>query len=526
MPNVIGRKSYFAALLVVGLFFTATQATAKTDLVLAIGGEPDNGYDPLLGWGQYGHPLFQSTLLTRGPDFSSVPDLATNLTLSEDRLIWTAILREGVKFSDGTPLTAKDVAFTFQEATRIGGVRDLTALESVEAVNDRTVVFRLKKPWITFTENFYTLGIVPAETYGPDYSRVPLGSGPYRLVSWKQGEQLIVEANPYYYGEQSPFRRLTFLFANEDASLAAAKTGQVDIVSVPAMRVDAAPANYDVLPVKSVDNRGITFPMLPNEGKRDDAGNPIGNNVTSDPAIRRAINLGIDRQKIVDLVLQGHGTPAYGPADGLPWSNPEAAITYDPEAARFMLDQAGWVSGDDGIRSKDGVRASFKINYPASDSTRQGVSVVLADTLKTLGIEGIPVGTTWENIERVVHSEPVVFGWGSHSPLEVYNIYHSTRAGVELYNPGYFSSSTVDEYFNKAQAAGSLEESYPFWKQAEWDGRTGFGPKGEAGWAWLVNLDHVYFIQKCLDTGPTQIEPHGHGWPITAGIQNWKWRCE
>lgn len=526
MLNSSRKKRYLASLFVVGLFWAPVQAIAKADLVLAIGGESDNGYDPILGWGQYGHPLFQSTLLTRAPDLSTIPDLAIDLALSKDRLVWTATLRDGVKFSDGTLLTAKDVAFTFNEAAKVGGSRDLTVIESVEAINDITVVFRLKQPWITFTDNFYTLGIVPAATYGRGYSHAPVGSGPYRLVSWQQGEQLIVDANPYYYGQQPHFSRLTFLFTNEDTSLAAARTGQVDMVSVPATRTDVAAANYNTVSVKSVDNRGITFPMLPDEGKVDDAGNPIGNAVTSDRAIRQAINLGVDRQKIVDSVLQGNGRPAFGPADGLPWSNPDAAVAYDPDAARLMLDQAGWIIGADGIRSRDGVRASFKINYPAADSTRQGISVVLADILKPLGIEGVPVGTTWENIGRILHSEPVMFGWGSHSPLEVYNIYHSTRGGIENYNPGYFSSRAVDGNFNEAQAADSLQSSYPFWQKAEWDGKTGFGSKGEAGWAWLVNLDHVYFVQKCLDIGETQIEPHGHGWPITAGIQNWAWRCE
>ncbi|HEX2727660.1 MAG TPA: ABC transporter substrate-binding protein, partial [Beijerinckiaceae bacterium] len=60
---------------------------------------------------------------------------------------------------------------------------------------------------------------------------------------------------------------------------------------------------------------------------------------------------------------------------------------------------------------------------------------------------------------------------------------------------------------------------------AEWDGATGYGMRGDAAWAWLVNLDHIYFANACLDLGKLQIEPHGHGWPITAGISDWKWTC-
>ncbi len=499
-------------------------AEQRTELVLAIGGEPEQGYDPLLGWGRYGHPLFQSTLLTRDAALVTQPDLATGWSLSEDRLTWTITLRTDARFSDGTPLTAHDVAFTFTEAARAGGVLDLTVLDSAVAVDDTTVEIRLKRPWITFTEHFYGLGIVPAASYGPGYARNPVGSGPYRLVSWSEGEQLIIEANPAYHGTAPAFSRLTFLFTDEDTSLAAAQAGQVDLVAVPAAVADMAPAGFRQVVVPSVDNRGITFPM-PKPGTSAE-GEPIGHAVTSDRAIRQAINLGIDRDVLVEVALLGHGTPAFGPADGLPWSNPEASAGYDLEAAKALLDAAGWVPGTDGIRVRDGVRAAFPINYPASDSTRQALAATLVELLKPLGIAATAAGVSWDQIARVMHSEPVLFGWGSHSPLEVYSLYESSYGGVEWYNAGYFASAAVDAHFAAAQGAASLEDSYAHWQRAEWDGVTGYGPRGEAGWAWLVNLDHIYYVADCLDIGATQIEPHGHGWPITALIGNWRWTCE
>jgi peptide/nickel transport system substrate-binding protein len=514
-----------ASLLAATLPPAAARAAPKTDLVLAIGGEPETGYDPLLGWGRYGHPLFQSTLLARDAAMATIPDLATATTLSGDRLSWTIKIRSDARFSDGTPLTARDVAFTFHEAATAGGALDLTVMESATALDDTTVVIRLKKPWITFTENFYALGIVPAARYGKDYARHPVGSGPYQLVSWTEGEQLIVRANPHYYGKAPAFERITFLFTGEDTSLAAAAAGEVDLVSAPAALADSVPEGFRAVVARSVDNRGLTFPMQPDTGRTNEAGEKIGNAVTSDRAIRQAINLGIDRKLLVDVALHGHGTPAYGPADGLPWSNPDAAVPYDRDAANALLDEAGWVRGADGIRVRDGVRAAFPIHYPASDSTRQALAMTLAELLLPLGIAATPQGGTWEAIGRVMHAEPVLFGWGSHSPLEVYSLYASSWGGVEFYNAGYFADATVDGHLAEAQAAASLEASYPAWQKAEWDGTTGFGPKGEAGWAWLVNLDHVYFVDSCLDIGAPQIEPHGHGWPITASIGSWKWTC-
>lgn len=509
------------------LGFTSTaHAAPKSELVLAIGGEPDEGYDPLLGWGRYGHPLFQSTLLTRDAQMRTQPELAKAWYLSEDRLTWTIELRPDARFSDGSPLTAKDVAFTFNHAKTAGGELDLSVLQQAEAVDDTTVRITLSEPWITFSDFLFTLGIVPADSYGPGYARNPVGSGPYELVSWTEGEQLIVRRNPYYFGKQPPFERLTFLFTGEDTSLAAAHAGKVDLVSVPAASADAPPAQFKQIVVRSVDNRGISFPMLPDDGKMSPSGTPLGNDVTSDPAVRQAINLGVDRDQIVDVALFGHGTPAYGPADGLPWSNPDAAVDHDPAAARTLLNEAGWTAGADGIRSKNGIRASFPLIYPASDSTRQAIAITAAEQLKTIGIDAVPQGKSWDEIERQMHASPVLFGWGSQTPLEVYSLYQSSLGGQGYFNPGFFSDPKVDDHFTSAQAAESLEASYPDWQAAEWDGETGYSAKGSAAWAWLVNLDHIYYVNECLDLGPTQIEPHGHGWPITSLIQNWTWTCD
>lgn len=499
-------------------------AFAKTELVIAIGGEPDQGYDPILGWGQYGHPLFQSTLMQRDADMEIIPSLATDWKLSDDRLTWTIKIRNDARFSDGSAVKASDVAFTFNKAKQAGNVVDLEVLTSATALDDVTVQLQLERPWITFVETLLTLGVVPEDSYSDGYGRAPIGSGPFNLVSWVQGEQLIVEKNPYYFGETIDFDRIVFMFTDEDASFAAASAGRLDLLAVPAPLADRVPNGFVKLVVPSVDNRGISFPVqVP--GAADEQGNPIGNPVTSDIAIRRAVNMGLDRNTLVDVALLGNGSPAWGPADGLPWSNPEAALKFDPEGARALLDAAGWVPGPDGVRVKDGVRASFPLNYPASDSTRQALAMTTGELLRDIGIEAIATGVTWDTISRVSHAEPVLFGWGSHSPLEVYTLYHSERAGEGYQNVGYFSSETVDAHFAAAQSAESLEESYRHWQAAEWDGETGFGARGEAAWAWLVNLDHIYFVNECLDLGPRQIEPHGHGWPLTVGIENWRWTC-
>lgn len=124
-------------------------ARAADELVLAIGGEPDDGLTTT-GWGRYGSPLFQSTLLTRDNDLNIVNDLATGYIISDDGLTWTYQIRKDVKFSDGTPLTAADVVFTYETTAKSGSVVDLSVMASAKAIDDYTVEFKLNKPQSTF----------------------------------------------------------------------------------------------------------------------------------------------------------------------------------------------------------------------------------------------------------------------------------------------------------------------------------------------------------------------------------------
>lgn len=167
-----------------------SNAQAKEQLILAIGGEPEQGFDPLLGWGQYGNPLFQSTLLSRDKDLSPQPELATEWSLSEDRLTWTLTLRDDARFSDGTSLTAADVAYTFNTAAQAGGRADLSALAEAAAVDEKTVTLRLHSPRITFIDQLLTLGIVPhakrKNGYNDAYGRHPWVLGP---TSWSNGRK-------------------------------------------------------------------------------------------------------------------------------------------------------------------------------------------------------------------------------------------------------------------------------------------------------------------------------------------------
>lgn len=524
-------KAFLIAFIVIGTVFSCKNSEKeernnadRKELVLAFGDEPDDGFDPTRGWGAYGSPLFQSTLFKYDKDFNVKNDLATDYEMSEDGLVWKVTLREDVVFSDDTPLTAKDVVFTFTKAKDSQSAIDLTNLENVEQNGDYDVVFNLKKGNSAFMTYLATLGIVPEHAYDKDYGENPIGSGSYKLIKWDKGQQIIVEKNEKYYGKQPYFEKVTFVILSESAAFAAAQAGKVDMVSI-----SPALANHKVKGMKleklaSVDNRGLALPVGPDEGKTKN-GAPIGNDVTSDPAIRKAMNIGVNRQELIENVLNGYGTPAYTIADNLPWWNEDTVIDdADLDGAKQLLEEAGWKENEKGIREKDGVKAEFTVFYSSNDDVRQALAIAFADMMKPLGISVKTKGTSWGEIEKNMFSNPVVFGLGSHSPLELYNAFSVNRQGSGLSNPNFYENETVEDYLDKALAATTQEEAYDYWKKAQWDGETGFTFKGDAAWVWLVNLDHLFLVNEDLEIGPQKLQPHQHNWPVTDFIENWHWK--
>ena len=485
--------------------------------------EPEAGFDPVYGWGAGEHvhePLIQSTLTTTTADLKIGKDLATDYSVSEDGLTWTVTIRNDVKFTDGEPLTASDVAFTYNLCVQNSSVNDFTMLKEAVALDDTTVEFHMNTPFSIWPYTMAIVGIVPEHAYDENYGQNPIGSGRYLMKQWDKGQQVIFEANPDYYGEEIKIKKLTVLFMDEDAALAAAMAGQADVAHTAASYADQVIDGYQLLRVASVDNRGINLPTVSPQ-ERDDK--PIGNAVTSDAAVRRAINIGIDREEMIDNVLNGYGTPAYSVCDKMPWYNPSAQVAYDPDAAKQLLEEAGWTQGSDGIREKDGVRAAFSVMYTPGDSVRQALAEDLANQLRELGIEVTTEGAGWDVAYDKAQTQPLVWGWGAHTPMELYNIYHTMKdTGLAEYSP--YSNESVDRYMDEALASSSLEESYELWKKAQWDGETGITEQGDIPWIWLVNIDHLYWAKSDLAVAQQKLHPHGHGWSIVNNVDQWSWK--
>lgn len=502
-----------------------TTADSKDSVVVTMPttSEPESGFDPAYGWGAGEHvhePLIQSTLTVTTTDLKIDKDLATDYSASEDGMTWTVKIRDDVKFTDGEKLTAKDVAFTYNNVKEKSSVNDFTMLKEAVAVDDTTVEFHMEKPFSIWPYTMAIVGIVPEHAYDENYGQHPIGSGRYIMKQWDKGQQVIFEANPDYYGEAPKIKKLTVLFMEEEAALAAAQAGQVDVAHTAASYADQQIGGYNLLSVASVDNRGFNLPATKSEEKD---GITYGSDVTSDIAVRKAINIGIDRDEMIQNVLNGYGTPAYSVCDKMPWYNADAQVTYDLEGAKKILDDAGWKEGSDGIREKDGVRAAFTLMYSTGDSVRQALAEDTKNQLKELGMDITTEGVGWDVAYDRAQSDPLVWGWGAHTPMELYNIYHSMPdTGLAQYSP--YANEKVDQYMDEALEASNLEDSYELWQKAQWDGTDGITQEGDIPWIWLCNVDHLYFVRDGLTVADQKIHPHGHGWSIVNNVDQWSWQ--
>ncbi len=496
----------------------------REEVVVAISTEPST-LDPCQGWGHGNMPLIQSTLIKYNDEMSFEYDLAVNYSLDETGLVWTFKLRDDAKFTDGEAVTAEDVVFTFETAKTAQASIDLTFLEKVEAINDTTVTFLLSKPTSVFLNTIASVGIIPAHAYGADYGMNPIGSGPWKFVQWNPQEQLILEANEDYYGIVPSIKKVTIVFMAEEAAFAAVQAGQVDVALTAATLADKTIDGYHLERVTSVDNRGFTLPILPNEGNVTKDGYPIGNNVTCNLEIRQAIAYAIDRELVAEVALNGFATPCYSENDKMPWNNPSVMIETDVDYAKKLLTSAGWLDSDeDGIVEKDGVVAAFTVLYPSGDSVRQAVAMAVAEQVKQIGIQITVEGTSWDDLSKHMFSNGVMMGWGAANPYESYCLYYSKGAFQEdFYNPEGYQSEKTDKYLSAAMEALTIEAAYENWQLAQWDGETGTCMKGVCPWVWIVNVDHLYYVRDGLDIGRQQLHPHGASMPLLQNLHTWRW---
>ena len=501
----------------------------KDELVIATGITDTGTFDPKKGWGNHSQsPLTHSTLLRLDDNINYIGDLAKSYTVSKDGLKWTFVLNDDHKFSNGETVKPSDVKFTYEMLKKDGIAFDLTFVKSIELTGKNGITFTLDSPNSNFFAPLLEIGIVPEKHYGDNYSSNPISSGPYMVTQYNSGQQFILEANPYWHGRELQFKKLTLLLMDEDAALAAAKSGAVDLAYVPATFADQSAAGMVMREFESVNARSITMPTNPAGGKGLVNGIEVsaGNDVTSDVAIRRALSYGLNRQTIIDLALQGHGAKSYSVSNGMPWFNEQTVIKDgDIDTAKKILKDAGWRDSDgDGIVEKNGLKAEFKLYYSSDDKVRENLALAAADLALDIGIKINCVGATWDEIFEQGKSNAILWASGKAYPAHVYNIYSSAKINQGYDNITEYRNPVVEEYLQKALSAVTQDEANKYLKLAQWDGVTGFSALGDEPVIWLARPNILYLINENLDVGEHPILSAPFEWALFRNVAEWKWK--
>ncbi len=384
------------------------------------------------------------------PDGSRVPNLAKEIPtvqnggVSADGKTITYKLKEGLVWSDGKPLTCDDVKFTWEAIMTPGvGVVSTTGyadIETVECPDPNTVVLKFKKFFAPYLTLFADV-ILPKHYAGDPkdmknwaYNRKPLGTGPFKIDEWVADSHVTLSRNENYREKDKPYldQFVIRIVPSSEVAMQLLSTGEVDVMwnnteadfpqlEMPGVKISSPlQIGGERLFLNLAENKDPSDPKKPHL-------------ILSDVRVRQAIAYGINKQRIIDKLLYGKARPGTSELNaGFFECKDIKPYPYDPEKARKLLEEAGWVPGPDGIRvakgakvAPDGTRLRLKYSTTSGNKLREDSQVLIVEDMKAIGVELY--------IENAPSS--VVIGtWDGASPRRRGNfdiIMYTTNAGID-----------------------------------------------------------------------------------------------
>jgi peptide/nickel transport system substrate-binding protein len=471
------------------IFFCAAFSTAiheirsQQPITLRVGwtGEPDS-MNPFVAVSTEYYEIMLLThnvLIEFGRELEPIPGLAEKWESSPDGLVWTYHLVKNAKWHDGQPFTSKDVKFTLDYVidNQMEMFSDYVShVTSVDTPDDYTVVLTTDIPtatmeaiWIPMLPEHIWKNVDPKsiQTYE---EKNPIGTGPFKFVEWKKGEYLKLAANDDYFGGRPAIDEVIFVhYANSDVMIQALKLGEIDVASSvpPTMFEDLSKTAN----IKTIERPQIGFvelgintwdtsltknnPDLPDLASIESQGNPL----LLDKRIRTAMSHAIDRQKIVDIVLLGHGTPGSTlVSPGTPFWHlelpPDQLYEFNLEKAKKILQDAGYVDRNgDGVReSGDGKKLEFRFYLRSENADSVKAGQMIEGWFKEIGIklnsEVMDDSTLGDRIMDNGNFDLFIWGWGG-DPDPSFILSVVTCPQILSWSDCNYCSPTYDELFRK-----------------------------------------------------------------------------
>ncbi len=439
-----------------------------------------------------------------------VPGLAKRWTYDEATYTYTFYLEEDVKWHDGEPFTAEDVKFTIEAIMDPeNGSENAPNYEDVEeitVIDSHTVAFRLAAPNVAFLD-YMTMAVLPKhllegeDMQTSEFFRAPVGTGPYRLAAWDEGQAITLEKNDAYFKGAAKIDRIIFKIVPDDnAKAMQMQTGELDLALLTPKdaRNFEGKEGFAVYDMKTSDYRGILFNFW----------NPYW---TENRDLIPAVCYGLDRQAILDTVVLGRGAVAYGPLQRNIYNNENVEhYDYSPEKARAVLEDAGCVMGKNGFYERNGQEVGFVISVGAGDQVRLDIAQAAAQQLREIGIN-----CTVEVPEKVDWGGQMAYliGWGSPFDADdhTYKVFGTDKGA----NYSGYSNALVDQYLTEARQTDDparRAEAYDRFQEAL---------ASDPAYAFICYIDADYVASSRIKgIAPDTVMGH-HGVGIFWNITEW-----
>ncbi|HET8631409.1 MAG TPA: ABC transporter substrate-binding protein, partial [Thermomicrobiales bacterium] len=461
------------------------------------------------------------------------PDLATEVPtqqnggISADGLTYTFKLRPGIKWSDGQPLTAKDVVFTYTVMTdpklaspRSGELTERVA--SVSAADDLTAVFKMKKVVAPFlvTDMFpicpeHILGSVPPDQikshpFSTGDPKATVGTGPFKFKEWVKDDHATFEKNPLYFRGEPALDEYVFKVVKDQGVVAAQlKTGEADYGGItPSLVADMSKqANLNVVNYNTYSWSFYAYQM-----------NPQKSPFFLDKRVRQALAYALDREAMLKAIYFGFGEVAQGTIPDSSWAYAPDQITtkytFDLTKANQLLDAAGWAKGADGIRAKDGKRFSFTLWTGVASQVYQQLCTAAQQMWKAVGVEATVKPEEWNAfISRISDARDFDiflegFSWGVDPDQTI-----MFRTGANL-NRNPYSNPDVDKLLDQGLSELDQAKRKQIYIQMEnilWDDLPSLPIADTQALAGLNKRVHNFF------PNATNIRWNAHTWWVADG---------
>lgn len=459
------------------------------------------------------HKIIFSGLTKHDENSKVIPDLAEKWTYDEKNMVYTFNLKKDAKWHDGKDFTADDVKFTIETIKDPKSNSEISAnyeeIKKVEVVDPHTVKIYMSKPCVAVLD-YLSVGMIPKHLLqGKDinkdaFNQNPVGTGPYKFDKWETGQYISLKANENYYNGQPKIKSVIFkIVEDEKARALQLKSGEINLAQLEPQDVNAfkEQKNIKLYREKTADYRGVMFNFR----------NPM----FKDVKVRQALSYAIDKQKIVDEVLNGMAQVAYSPLQMGNYKNEDVEkYQYDKEKAKQLLDEAGWKVGKDGVREKDGKKLSFKITGFEGDPVRTNIANAACQYYKEVNVEAKvdvqPSGSIqWDKLEGSL------IGWGSPFDPDdhTYKVFHSSQAenGVNL---NAYSNNKVDELLLNARTTLDDNKRKEYYKEFQKEFAN------DPPYAMIAYIDAVYGADNKIKGIKDTVLGH-HGVGFLWNIEEW-----